>query len=282
MATAWSSLACPAAKIQAFNAKTLESLWVYTDELGGQPNCPITYKDGYIYAGFWNSEDRNANFACINTIDEDHASATEVKYASWTYTRAGGFYWAGAYVTDKLAIVGTDDGAGGYDTNGAALLVFDRFTGEKLDAHEGIRGDLRSNVSHDPESDRVFFTTKGGILGNAQIDWDTGKILDYKEVVIKDAQGNANAMSTCTPSVYNGRIYIGVAGTSQFGANSGHGIAVYNLNGDGSHDPGVCLRHCWLSPDLCHGLHGILCRGWLRVHLPALQLYPRRRFRTEG
>ena len=221
-------------KIQAFNAKTLESLWVYTDELGGQPNCPITYKDGYIYAGFWNSEDRNANFACINTVDEDHASATEVKYASWTYTRAGGFYWAGAYVTDKLAIVGTDDGAGGYDTNGAALLVFDRFTGEKLDTHEGIRGDIRSNVSHDPQSDRVFFTTKGGILGNAQIDWDTGKILDYKEVVIKDAQGNANAMSTCTPSVYNGRIYIGVAGTSQFGANSGHGIAVYNLNSDGS------------------------------------------------
>lgn len=221
-------------KIQAFNAKTLESLWVYTDELGGQPNCPITYKDGYIYAGFWNSEDRNANFACINTVDEDHASTTEAKYASWTYTRQGGFYWAGAYVTDKLAIVGTDDGAGGYDTNGAALLVFDRYTGEKLDAHEGIRGDLRSNVSHDPESDRVFFTTKGGILGNAQIDWDTGKILDYKEVVIKDAQGNANAMSTCTPSVYNGRIYIGVAGTSQFGANSGHGIAVYNLNSDGS------------------------------------------------
>ena len=221
-------------KIQAFNAKTLESLWVYTDELGGQPNCPITYKDGYIYAGFWNSEDRNANFACINTVDEDHASTTEAKYASWTYTRQGGFYWAGAYVTDKLAIVGTDEGASGYDTNGAALLVFDRFTGEKLDTHEGIRGDLRSNVSHDPESDRVFFTTKGGILGNAQIDWDTGKILDYKEVVIKDAQGNANAMSTCTPSVYNGRIYIGVAGTSQFGANSGHGIAVYNLNGDGS------------------------------------------------
>ena len=221
-------------KIQAFNAKTLESLWVYTDELGGQPNCPITYKDGYIYAGFWNSEDRNANFACINTVDEDHASTTEAKYASWTYTRQGGFYWAGAYVTDKLAIVGTDDGAGGYDTNGAALLVFDRFTGEKLDAHEGIRGDLRSNVSHDPESDRVFFTTKGGILGNAQIDWDTGKILDYKEAVISDANGNTYAMSTCTPSVYNGRIYIGVSGTSQFGAKSGHAIAVYDLNGDGS------------------------------------------------
>lgn len=221
-------------KIQAFNAKTLESLWVYTDELGGQPNCPITYKDGYIYAGFWNSHTRDANFACINTIDEDHASATEVKYASWTYTRAGGFYWAGAYVTDKLAIVGTDDGDSGMESETAALLVFDRFTGEKLDTHEGIRGDIRSNVSHDPQSDRVFFTTKGGILGNAKIDWDTGKILDYKEAVISDANGNTYSMSTCTPSVYNGRIYIGVSGTSQFGANSGHAIAVYDLNGDGS------------------------------------------------
>ena len=221
-------------KIQAFNAKTLESLWVYTDELGGQPNCPITYKDGYIYAGFWNSHTRDANFACINTIDEDHASATEVKYASWTYTRAGGFYWAGAYVTDKLAIVGTDDGDSGMESETASLLVFDRFTGEKLDAHEGIRGDIRSNVSHDPRSDRVFFTTKGGILGNAKIDWETGKILDYKEAVISDANGNTYAMSTCTPSVYNGRIYIGVSGTSQFGANSGHAIAVYDLNGDGS------------------------------------------------
>lgn len=221
-------------RIQAFNAKTLESLWVYTDELGGQPNCPITYKDGYVYAGFWNSHTRDANFACINTIDEDHASATEVKYASWTYTRAGGFYWAGAYVTDKLAIVGTDDGDSGMESETAALLVFDRFTGEKLDAHEGIRGDIRSNVSHDPQSDRVFFTTKGGILGNAKIDWETGKILDYKEAVISDANGNTYSMSTCTPSVYNGRIYIGVSGTSQFGANSGHAIAVYDLNGDGS------------------------------------------------
>lgn len=221
-------------RIQAFNAKTLESLWVYTDELGGQPNCPITYKDGYIYAGFWNSHTRDANFACINTIDEDHASATEVKYASWTYTRAGGFYWAGAYVTDKLAIVGTDDGDSGMESETAALLAFDRFTGEKLDTHEGIRGDIRSNVSHDPQSDRVFFTTKGGILGNAKIDWDTGKILDYKEAVISDANGNTYSMSTCTPSVYNGRIYIGVSGTSQFGANSGHAIAVYDLNGDGS------------------------------------------------
>lgn len=221
-------------RIQAFDAATLESLWVYKDELGGQPNCPITYKDGYIYAGFWNSEIKNANFACIYTIDEDHENTTESKLASWTYTRAGGFYWAGAYVSDKFAVVGTDDGASGYITEGASLLVFDRFTGDIVDSYDGLRGDIRSNVSYDPSSDRVFFTSKGGILCNAKVDWQTGEISSFHQVVIQDANGNANAMSTCTPSVYNGRIYIGVCGTSQFGDNSGHGIAVYDLNSDGS------------------------------------------------
>lgn len=56
-------------RIQAFNAKDLTSLWVYQDDLKGQPNCPITYKDGYIYAGFWNSEEKDANFACISVTD---------------------------------------------------------------------------------------------------------------------------------------------------------------------------------------------------------------------
>ena len=30
--------------VQAFDAVTLESLWLYEDPLGGQPNCPITYE----------------------------------------------------------------------------------------------------------------------------------------------------------------------------------------------------------------------------------------------
>ena len=221
-------------KIQAFNAKTLESLWVYTDKLGGQPITPITYKDGYIYEGFWNGETKNANFACISVTDEVPTRTNETKYASWTYKRMGGFYWAGAYVTDKFAIVGTDDGASGCNTESASLLVLDRETGEVVDSWDGIRGDIRSNVSHDPESDRVFFTSKGGVLCNAQIDWETGEITDKQSVVITDAQGNTQAMSTCTPSVYNGRIYIGISGKSQFGANSGHAIGVYDLNEDGS------------------------------------------------
>ena len=37
------------------------------------------------------------------------------------------------------------------------------------------------------------------------------------------------AASTCTPTIYNGRAYIGVSGTAQFGAYSGHKITVIDL-----------------------------------------------------
>ena len=225
-------------KIQAFNAKTLESLWIYTDPLGGQPNTSPTYHDGYIYVGFWNGESKPGNFVAISVTDEDPMKTDEVKLASWSYACVGGFYWAGAYVTDNLCIVGTDDGSGEGDyINTSALLVFDRLTGMLLDSHYGCKGDIRSNVSHDPDSDRVFFTSKGGYIYNAAIDWETGKITDFKSLALKDAEGYTSEekpgaiMSTCTPSVYNGRIYLGVSGSKgQFSQNGGHCIEVIDLD----------------------------------------------------
>ena len=225
-------------KIQAFNAKTLESLWIYTDPLGGQPNTSPTYHDGYIYVGFWNGESKPGNFVAISVTDEDPTKTDEAKLASWSYACVGGFYWAGAYVTDNLCIVGTDDGSGEGDyINTSALLVFDRLTGKLLDSHYGCKGDIRSNVSHDPDSDRVFFTSKGGYIYNAAIDWETGRITDFKSLALKDAEGYTSEekpgaiMSTCTPSVYNGRIYLGVSGNKgQFSQNGGHCIEVIDLD----------------------------------------------------
>ena len=42
--------------IQAFDAKTLQSLWIYHDPLEGQPNSPITICGDYLYTCFWRSE----------------------------------------------------------------------------------------------------------------------------------------------------------------------------------------------------------------------------------
>ena len=44
--------------VQAFNAATLESLWIYTDKLGGQPNCPLKVKKRLSLHRFLEQRDR--------------------------------------------------------------------------------------------------------------------------------------------------------------------------------------------------------------------------------
>ena len=77
--------------IQAFNADTLESLWIYEDNLGGQSLSPITYDDGYIYTGFWTGEYRDANFVCLSVTDEDITRTDEPKTGDMETYTAGRF-----------------------------------------------------------------------------------------------------------------------------------------------------------------------------------------------
>lgn len=125
--------------VQAFDADTLKSLWIYRDSLGGQPNCPIYYHNGYIYTGFWQGEKENANFVCLSVTDEDPTRGDEEKLPTWQYRSLGGFYWAGAYVADNYVLIPTDDGDSGY-TSGYAS-PFSRSTPEPASssARSGFR-----------------------------------------------------------------------------------------------------------------------------------------------
>lgn len=203
-------------RVQAFRADTLESLWVYQDPLKGQSNSPITYSDGYVYVGFWNGESKPANFVCLTA---DYEGST-TKEALWRYTSQGGFYWAGAYANDKYVVVGTDDGQSGYTSQTAKLVVFDKRTGEIVDSKEGYTGDIRSNIAY--ADGRVYFTSKGGYFYSEVLGSD-GKLSGSKSIAL-------GGMSTSTPVVYNNRAYVGVSGTGQFTAYSGHHIAVLDLN----------------------------------------------------
>ncbi|MDE5873602.1 MAG: PQQ-binding-like beta-propeller repeat protein, partial [Lachnospiraceae bacterium] len=185
--------------IQAFDAKTLASLWVYRDGLKGQSLSPITYADGYIYTGFWNGETQNANYVCISVTDEDTTRADEEKLATWKHKQTGGFYWAGSVAVGDYVIVGTDDGASG--TSGSSTLYsFKKETGEVVSklALAGL-GDQRSSMAYDSTTGRVYFTTKGGHLCSAKVD-ASGTLSQLKSV-------NYNAQSTSTPIVYKGKIY---------------------------------------------------------------------------
>lgn len=221
--------------VQAFNADTLESLWVYTDPIGGQPNSPITYRNGYIYTGFWNSETSNANWVCLSVTDENPAKATEAKKPVWTYTQRGGFYWAGAYVSDKFLLVGTDDGEMGYTSSAAGLLSMDPKTGRVIDYLSGIGADIRCTICYDKQTNRYYFTSKGGYFysvavdSEGYIDHDSLKKLDLRGGRTGSDDKSVEGMSTSTPVVYNGRAYIGVSGVGQFKAYEGHCIAVIDL-----------------------------------------------------
>ena len=220
-------------RVQAFNAETLESLWVYQDALGGQPNCPIAYADGYIYTGFWNSETKQANFVCLSVTDEDATKTNEAKLPTWTYTH-NGFYWAGAYVNSDFVLVTTDDGEGGYTTGYGSILSLNPKTGKLIDSLQATNvGDLRSSVCYDEETEAYYFTSKGGDLYQVKVNADgTFTKGSLRRLHLNNGADSASAppMSTSTPVIANGRAYIGVSGTSQFTAYSGHNITVVDLS----------------------------------------------------
>ena len=224
--------------VQAFDAVTLESLWIYRDPLGGQPNCPLVYHDGYLYTGFWNSEVGDANFVCLSVTDEDPDSPTERKLSTWRYTSPGGFYWAGAYVCDGYVLVGTDDGKAGYTTGYGRFLSLDPLTGQLLDSI-GLPnpGDARSSVTFVPEKQgagSAYFTTKGGYFYTVHVEADgrftSGSFRGLQLYNYADDAANP-PMSTSTPTIYNGRAYVGVSGVGQFSPYSGHNITVIDLAG---------------------------------------------------
>ncbi len=224
--------------VQAFNADTLESLWIYRDALKGQPNCPIVYRNGYIYTGFWLGETTEANYVCLSVTDENPGSSCEAKLATWTYTYKGGFYWSGAYVSDNYLVLGTDDGESGYTTGHASILSLDPLSGELLD-QQTLRqiGDIRCSITFVPDSKAslrgtCYFTTKGGYFYEIIIN-ENGKFAEnsLRSLPLYNYSSDASnpPMSTCTPTIYNGRAYIGVSGTAQFGAYSGHNITVIDI-----------------------------------------------------
>lgn len=200
---------CPLdnAKIQAFDYKTMKSLWVYTDPLGGQSLTPITYSDGCIYTGFWNDEDRKANYVCINVADENKKETHEAKKATWTYTSLGGFYWAGCAVVGSNVIFGCDDGTIYANKNSKAVSL-NKNTGKFIDSLP-IVGDQRSSMTY--LNGTLYFTTKAGYLYSVRLN-SNGTFNDSS--VKRLSLGGA---STSTPLIYNGRLYLGVQGKG-FGA----------------------------------------------------------------
>ena len=208
-------------QIQALSATTLKSLWI-SEKLGGQTLSPITYKNGYIYTGTWNSDTTPGSYFCLSVTDEDPSKGNEIKYCTWKYDHKGGFYWAGAYASENYLVFGSDDGAG--DAYTSILYSVNTHTGQLIDKRTDVIGDIRSTITYN--NGYVYFTTKGGYLYRVAMNADGtfGAVAGY----------NLGGAATSTPVVYKDRIYVGVCGTGgQYNADGGHHFDVINESASG-------------------------------------------------
>ena len=197
--------------IQAVDAKTLASRWVYRDPLGGQSLSPITVSEGYAYTGFWNGESRDANYVCLNITDEDPTRPDEEKESVWTLRHKGGFYWAGSVIVGDGVIFGGEDGvSGGGDST---LYAVNRLTGKVISAVAlpGM-GDQRASVAL--ADGRVWFTVQEGWFCSLAVDEETGALSDLRS-------SRFEGQSTSTPILYKGRAYYGVGSGISAAGSSG-------------------------------------------------------------
>ena len=195
-------------RIQAFNASTLESLWV-SEQIGGQSLSPIVYHDGYVYTGFWQSETADNYYVCLSVTDEDPADPTETKLAQWKHLAAGGYYWAGGIVLGDYIVFGSDNGVGtGEEAGLSNVFALNRITGDVSDVLEGVFGDQRSGIAYDDVTGNLFFVSKAGYINTVKFDESTGKF-DKSSFKMNRP---FNAQATSTPAVYDGTVFFGTGG----------------------------------------------------------------------
>jgi len=181
-------------KVKAFDADTLELLWSYTDELGGQDQVPFAYSDGKIYTGFYaGSTSAEAAMVCLNAADGSLA---------WRLARKGGFYWSGPAVVGNALIFGSEYEEVNGTKNQSTVYSVNKTTGEVINTLT-VDGTVRSTMTYD--DGRVYFTSKisaGSSLYSASVTAD-GNLGDLKEYKLP----GANSGATCTPLVYGDYVY---------------------------------------------------------------------------
>ena len=154
-----------------------------------QLNTPITYADGKIYLG--NSKHRtkdNSTYYCID--------ASDVTNEIWSRTAPylTGYYWAGAAIVGDYIIYGDDSGN---------LTCLNKDTGVFVDSLDVTDERIKSSIVWNEVYSRIYFTSTGGYAFALGFNSQTGHFIP------DDHWNTSIGYSTSTPSVYDGRLYVG-------------------------------------------------------------------------
>jgi len=195
-------------RIQAVDAKTLESKWISTLGDGYDTLSPIVYEDGYVYTGSGPNASNSGSYVGIKVQDLDPSSTTEENAPAWKHESSKGYYWSGGAVIDDVIVFAGDDGE---------LVSSKLKTGQIADTLT-LGGQIRNSVVYDKESGKLIIGAKDSKVHSVELNDDF--TFDDDTYVSADIP----AQSTSPAIVYNDRVYIGS------GQMSKGSITVLNLS----------------------------------------------------
>lgn len=202
-------------RIQAFRAKDLESLWLYTDVIGGNTATALRYDSGYLYAGF-----ADGNLVCLNAADENVDQKDEDKTPIWRKYDSGGYYRSGVYTGETYLYACGRSGS---------LYCLNKKTGETvqtitLSTELGAPSSAISYVSGS-----IYFSTENGYVCAYPL--TENGLLDTEHAQQIRLDGTIYG----TPLVYQGRLYVGSGGKDQYGTiHSPYHLNVVDIGKDGT------------------------------------------------
>lgn len=216
--------------VHALNSTTGEVLWSDRDFGTGidQPNTPIVYDDGRIYLGTWDSLGGVGTYYCLDASDGS---------LIWSKDSVAntGYYWTGAAVIGSYLVFGD------YGGNVTSVNKLTGTTVQEISLADVFGTEvqpIRSSTAYSADTGRIYLTDKGGYCYALGYDGTTGHF------DTADKWATHIGLSTCTPAVYDGKVYVGTGeilasdmGTGLYCLNESNGEVLWNYVDTVARDP---------------------------------------------
>ncbi|MHC1635487.1 MAG: outer membrane protein assembly factor BamB family protein [Candidatus Methanospirareceae archaeon] len=191
-----------------------------------QLNTPITYADGKLYIGSYESDNGANETGIYYCLD---ASSGNILWKRPAKTGKG-YYWSGACVIGDYIVYGDLASVltSVYKDNGTEVDQLDITKGGRIGFNRSDAGSIRSSITYN--NSFIFFTSEGGYIWKVGFDEDTGKFTSegWSQVI---------GYSCSTPVVHDGRIYVGTGTFSTPGKlyclREDSGEEIWNLSVEG-------------------------------------------------
>ena len=198
--------------MHAYDANSLEQLFVSSPVSSDEVQGTITYNDGKVYFGTYGGD-----YACFRTTDTDTSRSDEVIRPLWLLKSTGWYNATPAFFDDMVVIVQR-----GYETGGATAYLIDSDTGIVIDTISFDREYSSSGAT--AYEGRVYIPLSRVIDRSImQPKTETPKHLSIHSLVVTNegfvdssekvwesdcAEGSTQSI----PVIWNGTIYIGGGG----------------------------------------------------------------------